>query len=126
MYSTIKIECIGASPNDVYLAIDKMFGGVIGYAECFKKRWWVAEITGICEKYGLSRSFLSPRRDASKSNSVGSRGIYANYILEYGKLYEVSSPASWKKTDRYFCTGDDPKKHLTKEEAIEWLKTHSE
>jgi hypothetical protein len=126
MYSTIKIECIGAVPNGQYAALDKMLGGMLGYSECFKRRWWVAEITGTCEKYGFKRSFISPRRDYTESNSKGSRGVYASYFLEYGKLYEISSPRSWKNTDRYFCTGDDTGKHLTKEEAIEWLKNHLE
>lgn len=126
MYSTIKIECIGAQPDPVHLAFDKMLGGLIGVADCYKPRYWVAEITGICTKYGLARKFLSPRRDASKSNSAGSRGIYASYMLEHGKIYEISSPRSWKKTDRFFCEGSEPSKILNKEEVLEWLKTRSE
>jgi hypothetical protein len=126
MFSTIQIECIGPVPNPEHLAIDKIFGGVLGISKLYKKRWWVAEITGLCEKYGLSRKFISPRRDSSESNSSGSRGVYANYMLEYGKLYEVSSPKSWKRTDRFFCTGRNPREHITREEAIEWLKNHSE
>ena len=122
MYSTIKIECIGAVPDGIYIALDRILGGILGYEECFKKRWWVAEITGKCEKYGLSRKFLSPRRDASCGNSVGSRGIYANYMLEHGKVYEISSPVSWKKTDRYFCKGESPRTRIGREDVLKCLR----
>lgn len=64
---------------------------------------WVAEITGPDEKYGLARSFLRGKTDYSKSNSKGSRGIFCEYILEPGKIYEVKSQVSWKNADRYFC-----------------------
>lgn len=123
MYSTLKIECIGAVPNPKHIAIDRMFGGALGFAACYKKRWWVAEITGTCEKYGLKRDFISQRRDSSLSNSVGSRGVYANYMLHYGKMYEISSPQSWRKDDRYFVLGDNVEERLTKEEVITWLKS---
>lgn len=69
---------------------------------------WVAEITGPDEKYGLSRSFLRCKMDYSKSNSKGSRGIFAEYILSQGKFYEVKSQETWQRYRRYFCTvGDD-------------------
>lgn len=123
MYSTIKIECIGAAANPKHLAIDKMFGGILGLAEIYKRRWWVAEIVGFSDKYKFERKFVKQKKDFSTSNSVGSRGINANYMLEYGKLYEISSPVSWKKTDRYFVIGDDPDNRLSAEEADKWLKT---
>lgn len=121
MYSTIKIECIGAVPNPVYMAIDKMFG--LGYSECFKKRYWVAEITGTDPKFGFKREFLNPKHDFTKSNSKGSRGVYASYFLEYGKVYEISSPVSWKNTDRYFLIAGENNKRMSKEEVVEWLKS---
>ena len=69
---------------------------------------WVAEITGPDEKYGLSREFLSGKMDYSKANGKGSRGIFAEYILSPGKIYEVKSQETWSRSRRYFCTvGDD-------------------
>lgn len=64
---------------------------------------WVAEITGLDPKYKYKRNFLPYKKDYSRSNSVGSRGVYAVYILETGKIYEVKD-----HKDRYFCiiTGD--------------------
>lgn len=65
---------------------------------------WVAEITGPDEKYGLARSFLRCKMDYSQANSKGSRGIFAEYILSQGKVYEVKSQESWGRSIRYFCT----------------------
>lgn len=65
---------------------------------------WVAEITGPDEKYGLARDFLRCKMDYSKANSKGSRGIFAEYVLSQGKVYEVKSQESWGRSVRYFCT----------------------
>lgn len=68
---------------------------------------WVAEITGPDEKYGLFREFLRGKIDYSKSNSKGSRGIFAEYILSTGKIYEVKSQETWNRFRRYFCIVDN-------------------
>ena len=65
---------------------------------------WAAEITGPDEKYGRKREFLRPKLDYSRSNGKGSRGVFAEYILESGKIYEVLSRETWKRSRRYFCT----------------------
>lgn len=65
---------------------------------------WVAEVTGPDEKYGLARTFLRGKMDYSKSNSVGSRGVFVEYILSPGKVYEVKSQETWCRASRYFCT----------------------
>ena len=59
---------------------------------------WVAEIVGLHPKYKLDRAFLPYKKDYSRSNSVGSRGVYANYILEAGHIYDIKD-----FKDRYFC-----------------------
>lgn len=69
---------------------------------------WVAEITGPDDKYGLNRVFLNCKMDYSKANGKGSRGIFAEYILAQGKIYEVKEQVSWKQAKRYFCmVGED-------------------
>lgn len=68
---------------------------------------WVAEITGPDEKYGLRRVFLRPKLDYSRANAQGSRGIFAEYILESGHIYDVLSRVTWKRSERYFCTVSD-------------------
>jgi hypothetical protein len=62
---------------------------------------WVAEITGFDLKYKFKREFLRFKKDYSRSNSVGSRGVYANYILESGHIYDIKD-----HKDRYFCKVD--------------------
>lgn len=80
---------------------------------------WVAEITGLDPKYKFDRKFLKYKKDYSRSNSVGSRGVYANYILESGHIYDIKD-----HKDRYYCTVDDDGRvmRLNETEVIEWLK----
>lgn len=80
---------------------------------------WVAEITGLDHKYKYKRNFLPYKKDYSRSNSVGSRGVYAVYILETGKIYEIKD-----HKDRYYCTVTDNGNivRLSEDEVKEWLK----
>lgn len=83
---------------------------------------WCAEVTGFDPKYKYARTFLRFRKDYSRANSKGSRGVYAVYFLEEGKIYEVKDNKS-----RWFCTVRDWEiVKLTKEEADECLKDRSE
>jgi hypothetical protein len=79
-------------------------------------RTWVAEITGRDPKYRYARNFLPFKKDYSLSNSKGTRGIYAIYILDGGKFYEVKY---WK--ERYFCTVTDWKIEILTKDNIESL-----
>lgn len=65
---------------------------------------WVAEVTGFSIKYGYDRCFLKGKRDYSRANSVGSRGVFNEYLLESGRIYDIKSQVSWKNSYRYFCT----------------------
>ena len=80
---------------------------------------WVAEITGLDPKYKFKRQFLSYKKDYSRANSVGSRGVYAIYILESGKMYDIKD-----HKDRYYCRVDDDGNliKLTESEVKKWLK----
>lgn len=86
MRAVIKIECIGD-------------GGRFG-----SSRYGVSEITGIYPSGALRKTPLRCNKDYSKANSVGSRGVYAYYIVQTGRIYEVYEPVSWKRTRHYFCT----------------------
>lgn len=79
---------------------------------------WVAEITGADPKYKFKREFLRFKKDYSRANSVGSRGVYANYILESGKIYDIK-----EHKDRYYCTVTDNGNivRLSEDEVKEWL-----
>lgn len=68
----------------------------------FRPRAWVAQIMGMDGRGNPVRAYLAGNKDYSSSNSVGSRGIFLNYQLQQGLIYEISSPQSWRHTDRYF------------------------
>lgn len=89
---------------------------------------WVAEITGFDQKYKYARKFLKRKLDYSRANSKGSRGVYAEYILESGKIYDVKQQISRKRVHRYFCTvnQDGDIVILSESEVVEWLKSRSE
>jgi hypothetical protein len=83
---------------------------------------WVAEITGRDPKYTLSRTFLPFKRDYAQANSKGSRGIYAVYLLDAEKLYEVKNGK-----DRYFCIVKDWEiQRLTLDDVKIWLDNTEE
>jgi len=67
-------------------------------------RYWVAEITGTHPRYKYERRFLSGKKDYANANSVGSRGVRVWFVLKEGKLYEIKSPVSWHRSERYFAT----------------------
>lgn len=125
MKALINLECIGD-------------GGSRGS----RADYWVAEVIGLSPHFGVKRQFLGCHKDYSRANSVGSRGVYAYYVVESGHIYEVSEPLSWKKVDQYFCTVDgdgeivrltieDVLAHFNKrsgsarEELEGWLRDHS-
>jgi len=94
-----------------------------------RKRHWVAEITGRnADDFTYDRQFLRARRDYRQANGTGSRGVMAHYILETGRVYEVSAPISWKNTDRYFCrvTAGGDIERVSEEQVQEWISTRSE
>lgn len=90
MRANIKIEAIGYGNRQV----ESMFR--------FPPRYWVAEMV-----YSDKRVFLKGKIDYSESNSKSTRGVYVNYIIESGKVYDVKSPTSWRSCDRYFATVND-------------------
>lgn len=116
MKGILILELFGENTRQLCKTYRKMFevgGGDFGrmyfdkYIGTPPRSSWVAEITGPDEKYGLARSFLRCKMDYSKANSKGSRGIFAEYILSQGKIYEVKEQESWKRSSRYFCTVSD-------------------
>jgi hypothetical protein len=91
----------------------------------YPRSGWVAEITGFDPKYKYARSFLKFKKDYSRANSKGSRGIFAEYILEEGKIYDVKQQVSWKRIERYFCKVDNWQIiRIDETEVKEWLKSH--
>jgi hypothetical protein len=89
---------------------------------------WVAEITGFDPKFKYARKFLRYKKEYSRSNSAGSRGVYAEFTLESGKMYEIKHRVSWNKSERYFAkvTDDGDIVEIDEAEVIAWLKAKSQ
>lgn len=134
MKATIGIELIGDNEMQFFRLYESVFDQALfqGAGKALigrpKSSSWVAEITGTHPKYGLNRKFLGYKKDYSKSNSSGSRGVYAWYILESGKCYEVSRKLTWSSLDRFFArvTEDGGIERIEKSEVMEWLRSQSE
>jgi hypothetical protein len=85
---------------------------------------WVAEIIGHDLRYGYQRQFSGEPPDYTRANSKGSRGVFAWYILESGRTYEVKAQLSWSRTERYFCfvSPEGEIIRIDKEEVDAWLR----
>lgn len=87
----------------------------------FKPSGWCAKIAGTDARFGYAREFCEFKKDYSRANSKGSRGVYAIYCLDWGELYEVKDGKR-----RYFCMVIDWKiEEVPKEEVDQWLKSNS-
>lgn len=107
MKANLKIEAIGHGINQE----NRLWSGVLdgiadGLGDMIRmpKRYWVAEILGPHPKFKFERRFLSGKIDYKVSSSTANRGVFLNYILETGRVYEVSQPTSWRSTSRFFAT----------------------
>ncbi len=133
MKAALELELFGDDSLDYIRGNKKMFDSFLpGFWDALfgpvPHPEWVAEVTGLDSKYKFARTFLRYKKDYSRSNSKGSRGVYAEYILESGKIYEVKATVAWGRFSRYFCkvdgNGDIIK--ITETEVLEWLKNRSE
>ena len=107
MKAVLEIELFGEDIRGVCKVYNKMMNGLMpGLGDntigSIPPSGWIAEITGTDMVYKYRRNFLKRKIDYSRANSNGSGGVFAEYILESGKYYEVSI----KKSNRYFCTVD--------------------
>lgn len=81
---------------------------------------WVAEITGLCEKYGYERKFVKYKTQYVRGSGNCNRGVEMWFILESGKIYQAQCFSSWKKRERSFLTVNDDGD--VKEVTEEWVK----
>jgi hypothetical protein len=81
----------------VSLSLEKIGNQKLGFQPA-----WVDLVKGIYSK-GLTKERLAGYTDYSNANSVGSRGVFINYLLQEGNIYHVSQPRNWKHHDIYFC-----------------------
>lgn len=132
MKATLKVEFIGADLHARMNGARTFFNQVapgLGKKVIGKSNGkpWVAEITGRDPNFKYKRHFLAPNWDYSKANSKGSRGVYLWYVIESGRLYEVSHKVSWSTAEKYFCavTENGEIYYLNNDEAEEWLSALS-
>lgn len=117
----LRIELI----NDSALRQIRQMSKLLGEGG-YKSNSWVAEIIGKHDKYGFDRKFVRGHRDYSEADSTGNRGVYECFLLQPGKVYEVSERYSNKNIDRYFCVANKGEiVRLEKEEVISWLNLRS-
>lgn len=130
MKATLKVEAIG---DDTFQYMRLWTGilndGAPGLGDSLgvpKPDYWVAMIVGHDSKFGYCRQFLKPKKDYAKANRKGSRGVFLWYMLESGYVYEVSSPVTWKRRERYFCTVSDDGEIIRVEKGFvdQWIKDH--
>lgn len=124
MKGTVGLEYIGLNTDQLfaqYAALCRAIGHLPD--EDFPRREpAVAEISRD-EFGGLAKCWLAGKRDYSKANSKGSRGVYVWYTLEQDKLYWIKDPRSWRCTETYFAaiTADGTVCRLSEAQAQEWL-----
>lgn len=98
MLAALRLEWIGEDTDRLMMSgLGRMLGGKA------IRRPWVAQITGLDDRHGLTRQFLDGRIDYSHANSVGSRKVIVHYLLEEGGIYEIRSFQSWHRESRYFA-----------------------
>jgi hypothetical protein len=109
MKGQLRLERIG----EISASMKKLMGGG-------PRSPWVAELKGESDRYRLNRKFLPYNKNFEKANRAGSRGVFAEYILESGKAYEVFERTSWSSSRNYFVTvtNDGEIREITKHEAI--------
>ena len=104
----------------IQLAIERIGDG----NPAVPNRAWVRWIRYLHPIDGFVYDTLKPQLDYSRANSIGTRGVYAYYILTENALYEISAPLSWKRVDHYYCRiANDEIIRMTRDEVFKCLKT---
>lgn len=82
---------------------------------------WVAEITAVGKTGVLERRFVKGLKDYTHANSVGSRGVYMQFILTPG-IYEIfDHPKRGQTRHRFARLADGKIREITRAEALTWL-----
>lgn len=110
-------EDLAAAPETVRMG---QRGRAMRRAQAIKAKAWVAEL--IPNLDAVSRQFVRGKLDRTR---IG--GAYVLYVLESGRIYEVSSPTRPFATERYYCrvTDDGDIIRITREEVDQWLLSRS-
>jgi hypothetical protein len=130
MQALLRFEAVGDYLNDATkstirtIIIDS--NGIGHLQDNNKKRYWCAEILDLSDnQYKFERHFLRAFKDYANSNSIGSRGVYVQYLLQSGHVYEVLETQTFKRSKRYFCTVDATNAdiiEMSEGEVVAWLE----
>lgn len=92
-----------------------------------RRQPWVAEITGLDSRYGLSREFVPRKTDYRHANRAGERGAEHWWTLESGRAYEARYRVTWDKwvTRWLTVTEEGDITDITEEEARQWASSIS-
>lgn len=123
MKAAFGAEAIGWERDD--LATTLMRSMSSGYSE--PGRPWVAEITGLSERYRYAREFLPAKADFKDANSKGTRGVWFWWTLDAGRVYETWYRTSWNACERRFITvtDDGEIKDLTETDVLTAVRQRS-
>lgn len=125
MKGTIGLEFIGCNTADMLRAfadIQSLCGVKIRGDDAPARGPYVAAVTRSPSE-DLTLSPVWGKRDYSKANSKGSRGVYVWYTLEMDVLYYVREPKSWRSVAEYYVAVTQSGRiyKLSDEEVEEWL-----
>jgi hypothetical protein len=96
--------------------------GFCGCASSKSNKPWLAEITGLDDKYKFKRTFLNGSIDFSESNKSGNAGVKLYFIIEDDKIYQLREKSGKKEFKYFFKMVNGEEVKLQEEEVIECLK----
>ena len=89
-----------------------------------QERPWVAEITAPDPRFGYQRRFLPHKVDYRGANSRATRGVWWWWVIESGRVYEVSRLEGGQIARRFITVDQDGDiVGLTREEVDRWLRS---
>lgn len=85
---------------------------------------WLAEVTGYDRRFGLRREFLPGKRDYSRANSRGTRGVWSHWSLRPNRVYEAYWKTSHETSRREFlrATAAGDVVFIEGQEVHAWLR----
>lgn len=114
--------------GDNYRQLERDVAGLFGPAfDSRARRTYVAEVMGADPLDRRHWRFLSMRKDYSRANSKGSRGVRACFLLESGRVYVVQRTESWNSWDfRFLAVHGGEVRELRTVEAVASLSQEAQ
>lgn len=94
---------LGYKTKQISRAVHSVYPDLSNQIQPPSQSSWVAEIIGAHPVYKYNRKFLNGHKSYTRANSLGTKGVYTEYILSSGKYYHVKNGNG----NSFFCTVDD-------------------